>query len=105
MLLGGTWVVIGAAVWGCFGAAVLVLVLALPPLISPPEDVHRVSAGMFTISYSCAVIVPIISGAFWDLSGWTLAPFIPIVACMLVADRPCTHHRAARQKCVRFRDG
>ena len=84
MLLGGTWVVIGAAVWGCFGAAVLVLVLALPPLISPPEDVHRVSAGMFTISYSCAVIVPIISGAFWDLSGWTLAPMIPIIACMLV---------------------
>jgi CP family cyanate transporter-like MFS transporter len=84
MLLGGVWVVAGAAVWGCFGAAVLILVLALPPLISPPEDVHRVSAGMFTISYSCAVIVPIISGAFWDLSGWTLAPMIPIVACMLV---------------------
>jgi MFS transporter, CP family, cyanate transporter len=83
MLLGGVWVVIGAAVWGCFGAAVLILVLALPPLISPPDDVHRVSAGMFTISYSCAVIVPIISGAFWDLSGWTLAPMIPIVACML----------------------
>ena len=84
VLLGGAWVVAGAAVWGCFGAAVLVLVLALPPLISPPEDVHRVSAGMFTISYSCAVIVPIISGALWDLSGWTLAPFIPIVICMLV---------------------
>jgi CP family cyanate transporter-like MFS transporter len=84
MLLGGVWVVIGAATWGCFGAAVLILVLALPPLISPPDDVHRVSAGMFTISYSCAVVVPIISGAFWDLSGWTLAPMIPIVACMLV---------------------
>jgi CP family cyanate transporter-like MFS transporter len=84
MLLGGVWVVAGAAVWGCFGAAVLILVLALPPLISSPEDVHRVSASMFTISYSCAVIVPIISGAFWDLSGWTLAPMIPIVVCMLV---------------------
>ncbi len=84
MLLGGVWVIVGAAVWGCFGAAVLVLVLALPPLISPPEDVHRVSAGMFTISYSCAVIVPIISGLLWDLSGWTASPFIPIIACMLV---------------------
>jgi MFS transporter, CP family, cyanate transporter len=82
MLLGGVWVIVGAAVWGCFGAAVLVLVLALPPLISPPEDVHRVSAGMFTISYSCAVIVPIISGALWDLSGWTFAPFIPMIVCM-----------------------
>ena len=87
-----------ARVWGCFGAAVLVLVLALPPLISPPEDVHRVSAGMFTISYSCAVIVPIIGGALWDLTGWTLAPFIPIGVCIDGRDRPCAHHRAAREK-------
>ena len=84
VFLGGVWVVVGCAVWGCFGAAVLVLVLALPPLISPPEDVHRVTAGMFTISYSCAVIVPIISGVLWDLTGWTLAPFIPIGVCTLV---------------------
>ena len=67
VFLGGVWVVVGVAVWGCGGAAVLVLVLALPPLIAPPEDVHRVTAGMFTISYSCAVIVPIIGGALWDL--------------------------------------
>jgi len=78
----GVWVVIGCAVWGCFGATVLILVLALPPLISPPGDVHRVSAGMFVISYSCAVVVPIISGVLWDLTGWTLAPFIPIFVCM-----------------------
>jgi CP family cyanate transporter-like MFS transporter len=84
VFLSGAWVVIGCAVWGCFGAAVLVLVLALPPLISPPEDVHRVSAGMFTISYSCAVIVPIISGVLWDATGWTLAPFMPMIVCMLV---------------------
>jgi CP family cyanate transporter-like MFS transporter len=84
VLLGGPWVVIGAAVWGCAGAAVLVLVLALPPLIAPPEDVHRVTAGMFTISYSCAVIVPIIAGLLWDVTGWTLAPFIPIGVCTLV---------------------
>jgi CP family cyanate transporter-like MFS transporter len=83
VLGGGLWVIVGAAVWGCFGAAVLVLVLALPPLISPPEDVHRVSAGMFTISYSCAVLVPIISGMLWDLSGWTASPFIPVIVCML----------------------
>jgi CP family cyanate transporter-like MFS transporter len=82
-LLGGAWVVVGAAVWGCAGAAVLVLVLALPPLIAPAADVHRVTAGMFTISYSCAVVVPVVSGALWDLTGWTLAPFVPIVLCML----------------------
>ena len=84
VLVGGIWVVIGAAVWGCAAAAVLVLVLALPPLIARAEDVHRVTAGMFTISYSCAVIVPIIGGLLWDLTGWTLAPFIPVGVCALV---------------------
>jgi len=82
VLLSGTWVIIGATVLGCFAAAVLVLILALPPLISAPDDVHRVSAGMFVISYSCAVIVPIVSGALWDLTGWPLAPFIPMGFCM-----------------------
>lgn len=81
---GGIGVVVGAAVWGCAGAAVLVLVLALPPLIARADDVHRVTAGIFTISYSCAVVIPVISGLLWDLTGWTLAPFIPVSICMLV---------------------
>jgi CP family cyanate transporter-like MFS transporter len=80
----GAWVVVACAVWGFCGAAILVLVLALPPLISLPEDVHRVASGMFAISYSCAVIVPIVGGVLWDLTGWHLAPFVPIGICMLV---------------------
>lgn len=84
VFLEGPWVIAGCAVWGCAGAAILVLILALPPLISPPEDVHRVASGIFAISYSCAVIVPIIGGLLWDLTGWHLAPFIPIGICTLV---------------------
>jgi MFS transporter, CP family, cyanate transporter len=84
IVAGGTWVIAGAALFGCFGAAILVLVLALPPLLSAPEDVHRLTAGMFTISYSCAVVVPIISGALWDLTGWPVAALIPIGLCALV---------------------
>jgi CP family cyanate transporter-like MFS transporter len=83
MFLGGNWVVAGAALWGCAGAAILVLVLALPPLLSRPEDVHRLAAGIFTISYSCAVIVPIISGLLWDLSGRPVVAFVPMALCML----------------------
>jgi MFS transporter, CP family, cyanate transporter len=83
IFLAGPWAVAAAALWGCFGAAVLVLVLALPPLISPPEDIHRVSAGMFTISYSCAVIVPIISGALWDFTGRPAVALVPMAVCML----------------------
>ena len=74
----GPVVVAGAGVLGFSSAAVLVLVLALPPLLAHPDDVHRVTAAMFTISYSCAVIVPIISGALWDWSGIDKLAFAPI---------------------------
>ena len=74
----GPVVVAGAGVLGFSAAAILVLVLALPPLLAHPDDVHRVTAAMFTISYSCAVIVPIISGALWDLSGVDKLAFAPI---------------------------
>jgi CP family cyanate transporter-like MFS transporter len=84
IVAGGPWVVAGAALFGFFGAAILVLVLALPPLISAPEDIHRLTAGMFSISYSCAVIVPIISGALWDLTGWPVMALVPIGLCALV---------------------
>ena len=59
----GAWIVAAAALQGFSAAAILILLLALPPLLSPPDDVHRVTAAMFTISYSCAVIVPVISGS------------------------------------------
>jgi MFS transporter, CP family, cyanate transporter len=74
----------GAALMGFASASVLVLMLALPPLLSQPDDVHRLSAGMFTISYSCAVIVPIFSGLGWDLSGIPAVAFAPIGLCALL---------------------
>jgi MFS transporter, CP family, cyanate transporter len=67
-----------AAILGFAAAAVLVLLLALPPLLSRPDDVHRTAAGMFTISYSCAVITPIVSGLAWDLTGVPVTAFLPI---------------------------
>jgi MFS transporter, CP family, cyanate transporter len=76
----GPVVVAGASVLGFSAAAILVLVLALPPLLAHPDDVHRVTAAMFTISYSCAVIVPIISGVLWDWTGIDRLAFAPIGA-------------------------
>jgi CP family cyanate transporter-like MFS transporter len=58
--------------------------LALPPLLAPPEDVHRVSAAMFTISYSCAVIAPVFSGLAWDLTGAAWSAFVPLGVCAVV---------------------
>ena len=90
----GVWIVASAAVVGFAAAAILILVLALPPLLAPPDDVHRVTAAMFTISYSCAVIVPVISGALWDLSGIAAMAFLPIALCgiLLVILAPAINH-------------
>jgi len=90
----GAWIVAAAALQGFSAAAILILGLALPPLLSPPDDVHRVSAAMFTISYGCAVIVPVISGALWDLSGIAALAFLPIAACgaVLVILAPAITH-------------
>jgi CP family cyanate transporter-like MFS transporter len=68
--------------------------VALPPLLSPPDDVHRVTAAMFTISYSCAVITPIISGLAWDISGIAATAFLPIGVCgiLLVMLAPAINH-------------
>jgi CP family cyanate transporter-like MFS transporter len=39
---------------------------------------------MFTISYSCAVVVPVISGLGWDATGVPAAAFIPIALCNIL---------------------
>jgi CP family cyanate transporter-like MFS transporter len=74
----GPVMVAGASGLGFASAAILVLVLALPPLLAEPDDVHRVTAAMFTISYSCAVVTPIISGGLWDWTGVAGAAFAPV---------------------------
>lgn len=95
----GAWIVASATLQGFAASAILILILALPPLLSAPDDVHRVTAAMFTISYSCAVIVPVISGLAWDLSGIASFAFAPIAICgiILVILAPAINHvRPAR---------
>ena len=77
----GEWIVAAATLQGFAAAAILILALALPPLLSPSTDVHRVTAAMFTISYSCAVIVPVMSGLLWDFSGVAAMAFLPLAVC------------------------
>ncbi|MDC7788260.1 MFS transporter [Rhodoplanes sp. TEM] len=81
-----TVIVISSVLIGLCDASVLILIFALPSILAPPEDVHRLAAGMFTISYSCAVITPVLSGLAWDLSGEPLAAFVPIlIGALLLA--------------------
>jgi CP family cyanate transporter-like MFS transporter len=77
-------IIASAGLLGCAAAGVLVLIFALPPLLSAPDDVHRTAAAMMTISYSCAVIVPIISGGLWDLTGVPVLAFVPIALCAVM---------------------
>lgn len=80
LLMPGGWVVWWAGVAGFACAAVLVLLLALPALLVPPDDVHRLTAGIFTLSYSTAVAMPVIAGAIWDATGNPAFAFLPAVA-------------------------
>ena len=83
-VLPGPGIVACAAILGFFAAAILILMLALPSLLAPPEDVHRVASAMFTISYTCAVITPVFSGLAWDLTGVGQAAFVPLGVCALL---------------------
>ncbi len=77
------WTVLFAGVLGFVGAFVLTLGLALPALLGAPSDVARMSAAMFTVSYSECLLVSILSGAAWDFSGRATFAFLPIAVAVV----------------------
>jgi MFS transporter, CP family, cyanate transporter len=72
-----------AGALGFFAGGGFALGLTLPPLLSPPAEVARVSAAMFTISYAGAMLISVISGFAWDLSGSARFAFLPIALSAL----------------------
>jgi CP family cyanate transporter-like MFS transporter len=80
----GYWIVFWAGMLGFTGAVTLILALALPSILSAADDVHRTTAGMFTISYSCAMVLSVIVGWLWDVTHLPLVGFAPIALCGLV---------------------
>lgn len=95
----GIWIVVWSGVLGFANSAMLVLMLALPPLLAEHDDVHRVTAAMFTISYPTAVVFPILAGFAWDASGLPAFAFAPAalsaVAIMALTPTIDFHRRAA----------
>jgi MYXO-CTERM domain-containing protein len=75
---GGGWIVAWAAVLGFAGSAGLILALTLPALLSPPDMVATNASAMFALSYGTAVVVGVVSGAVWDLTGIPASAFGPI---------------------------
>jgi CP family cyanate transporter-like MFS transporter len=94
----GVWVVAAAALMGFSAAFILILALALPPLLAEPDDVHRLTAAMFTISYAVAVVVPVLAGATWDVTHIPATAFMPIALCgiVLMALAPAIGHLRRR---------
>jgi len=83
MAMGDVWVIVWAAPLGFSTAGVFVLTLSLPPLLTEPHDVHRLSAAMFTISYGCSFAGSLIGGAIWDTTKVPLSSFLPVAGAGL----------------------
>jgi MFS transporter, CP family, cyanate transporter len=82
--MNGLWIVFWAGLLGGANAATLILALALPSVLSAPDDVHRTSAGMFTISYSLAMVLSVVGGWLWDVTHTPIAGFAPVALCCLL---------------------
>ena len=80
VMLPASWIVVPAGLLGFSTALVFVLTLALPPLLAKPSDTHRLSAGIFTVSYVCPFLGSLLSGAMWDLTGHDWTAFMTVVA-------------------------
>ncbi len=74
-------IIVCAGLVGFTTAFTLTAILALPPLLSSAADLPRTAAGMFTISYATAIIIPTISGALWDATGKPWTAFVPLSLC------------------------
>lgn len=75
--------VAAAAMLGFAAGAAFALGLTLPPLLSTPQEVARVSAAMFTIAYACTVVVAVVCGTAWDTTGAPRFAFLPIALAVL----------------------
>jgi CP family cyanate transporter-like MFS transporter len=76
----GAWAVVWAGSFGFLSGGILVLTLALPPLMVEADDVPRLAAAMFTISYTCSFLAPAVGGAAWDLTGNPASAFVIVGA-------------------------
>ncbi|GAB4233306.1 MAG: MFS transporter [Methyloligellaceae bacterium] len=80
----GAMIVTFSGILGFCAAFMLIMTLALPPMLAHQDDVHRFSAGVLVIGYCVAFLVPLLSGALWDLTHWPAVAFLPVAAAGVV---------------------
>jgi CP family cyanate transporter-like MFS transporter len=82
ILLPTSMVIMGAAAFIGFATAMTFTpIMTLPPVLCVASDLPRTAAGMLTIAYACAIIIPTICGALWDLTGRPWTAFAPLCLC------------------------
>jgi hypothetical protein len=59
--------------------------------------VHRTSAGIFTNSDGCAMLLSVVGGWLWDLTAMPVASFAPIAPCAIVIVGLASAVKNARQ--------
>jgi CP family cyanate transporter-like MFS transporter len=60
------------------------LVLALPPLLAEPDDVHRLTAGITTVQYTIGFLAPVVAGVLWDLTGSSSSAYWMVIVAAVV---------------------
>ena len=74
-------IITAAGVIGFCCGLQLILSLALPPLLTTPDNVHHLSAGTFTIGYLVSFLMAPLGGAIWDATGVPASVFGGGVLC------------------------
>lgn len=89
-------VVLGAALIGFGTAWTFIVTVTLPALLVSPGEAARVSAGMFTIGYTMAFVLPVLGGAAADLTGTPATGFLPVLlaSCIMLALAPALRRHA-----------
>jgi CP family cyanate transporter-like MFS transporter len=82
-LTASAWTIAFAALLGFAGAITLSIGFVLPAVLSAPEDVGRVSAAMFTVSYTTAMLFSVLGGVAWDIGGNPQWAFLPVLISLL----------------------
>jgi MFS transporter, CP family, cyanate transporter len=78
--------VAGVTIFGFTSAIGLAMIMALPPMLTHQNNVHRLSAGMFTIGYTGSFLGTLAGGALWDDTHIPATAFIPVaVGALIVA--------------------
>jgi CP family cyanate transporter-like MFS transporter len=69
----------GAGLIGFASSIAFVVNWVFPPLLAKtPDEIHRMTAGMFTIGYSLAFVMPLLAGAVWDRTGIAATALLPV---------------------------